>query len=146
MVEKMKPGMAGHSRRGRPWIAALLIAAGVLFLSANLIGFQTSQRDVGVLGRELGETMGDLGETVGQLGADIGEVAGDIGETAGEVGQEVGETVGDLGRSIGDVFAPAPARPDFAVLWPLVLIVAGLLLVLRRPSGGKVKNDDWVNE
>jgi hypothetical protein len=114
----------------------LLIGIGVLVLMANAVfsiaRVTVDEQMIGDVATTIGEAAGDAGREVGQA---AGEVGREIGAAAGDVGRTLGETVGDLGGSFGRAAGN---------LWPLLLVIIGLGLIVRRPMDrGKVKNEVW---
>ncbi len=55
---------------------------------------------------------------------------GDIGQFFGNLGASIGTFFGNLGGAIGDFFGGLGRAAG--QLWPLALIIAGALLLLRR--------------
>ena len=139
MTAKRKTNVpSGSKQRTLP---LLLIGVGVLILVANAvfsIAYVTESEQI------IDQVAGTIGETAGRVGQEIGTAAGnigqDIGDTAGSLGVVVGETFGALGATLGHAMGS---------LWPLVLVMIGLGLIVRRPAE-KGKNDDlddsWSRE
>ena len=131
----------------RVLIAALLIGFGLLVLLVNpvisSVTYTAHDQTVEQVVSGLATSIGDAGSTLGETAGDIGS---SIGEAAGQVGQTIGETAGGIGRDIGNLFADnGPTVSEQLFSWlPLLLIVVGLVLILRRPQG-KAKND-WAGE
>lgn len=98
------------ARRHNVALPIILIGIGVLFLLVNTGIFSFS----------------DIGTFFGTVGRFFGEIGGSIGRFFGSLGGSLGSYFGNLGGLIGR-------------LWPLLLIVIGALLLIRR-GGEKAKN------
>lgn len=89
-------------------LALLLIAAGILFLLIN----------AGVF------SFHDIGTFFGSIGQFFGQVGSAIGQFFGSLGSSIGRIFGSIGSSIGR-------------WWPLLLIVLGLLMLVRRGTSAR---------
>lgn len=83
--------------------AFVLIGIGLVFLLINMGAFD----------------MRMIGEFFGNFGRSMGEFFGGFGEAMGRFGGAMGEFFGNLGGSL-------------AQFWPVILIVIGAALLLRR--------------
>lgn len=90
-------------------LAYVLIVVGLLFLLWN----------ANIL------NLGDIGSFFGRIGGSIGEFFGSLGGLIGSFFGSLGSTIGRLAGSLAN-------------LWPLLLIVIGVLLLFRR---GKPKRN-----
>jgi len=128
-------------RTRRSKVASILVVLGLIVLVVNFIPLSSSEVEV-----ENSLTVETIGENIGSMGENLGEAGERLGEAASEFGTSIGEAVGNLGEDLGAAITPEPARPVFPAgrLWPLLLIVVGLALILRRPNREttKLKHDD----
>ena len=101
-------GLVGRRSSSRT-LAIILIAVGVLFLLIN----------AGIF------SFGDIGSFFGSLGAFFGRLGASFGEFFGSLGGSIGRFFGGLGSLVGR-------------FWPVVLILIGAALLLRRKPSVEV--------
>jgi hypothetical protein len=73
----------------------------------------------------------DFGHEMGDFGHEMGRMGDEIGRGFGEFGREMGRVFGGLGGGLGALIG------CICGLWPLALIVVGVLLLInarRRPA------------
>ncbi|MBN1285092.1 MAG: hypothetical protein JXB47_06825 [Anaerolineae bacterium] len=116
-------------------LAIALIFIGLIFLCAICCCSSLSVVTWGEWDR-FGDGWDDLGRGMGEVGREVGEVGRELGRGFGDLGRELGRTFGGLGRGIGALVG------CICGLWPLALIVAGVLLLVNarksRPGDEEV--------
>ncbi|MBZ0294074.1 MAG: hypothetical protein K8L99_16050 [Anaerolineae bacterium] len=117
----------------RRLLAFILIIFGLAFLVVNISGFSATQV-IGEAGRTVGETAGSLGQAIGEA---AGQFGSSVGNFFGNFGRTMGEFFGSLGRGFGRTAAN---------LWPLVLIVIGLVLILRNPRQKVKRQPEFLED
>ncbi len=120
-------------------LALVFIVIGLVILFKNFAPDIMHSTETSTVIDRFGDRAGELGDVVGDAGERLGDAAS-------EFGSGIGDVFSDLGDEIGKVFDGNESRSVFRWdrLWPLLLIVVGLSLILRRPRAeqGKVKNDE----
>jgi hypothetical protein len=104
-----------NRRSNHSILAVILIVIGILFLFANLGLFSVG---------DIGAFFGSLGGSVGSF---FGNLGGEIGHFFGNLGSEIGRFFGGLGGAIGR-------------LWPLIIILIGVLVLFRRGASSSVED------
>lgn len=136
-MEKRKNTFQASTQRNV--LAVVLIMLGIV-----LLGFGVLPDAAGSITWVIGNTVGAAGEVIGSIAGGIGHV---VGEVAGGFGRLVGEIAGGFGRLIGAIFGGIGSLIGAVFsggFWPLLLIVFGFALILRRPAqNAKSKNDAY---
>lgn len=106
------------TRRRSLAVALIIVGAIFLLVQMNVLSFAG-----------IGSFFGDLGQGFGEL--------------FGSLGRGFGEFFGGFGRMIGELFGSLPWGSLWR-MWPIVLILVGLVLIFRRPASHseKVKHDE----
>lgn len=111
-----KPKRVSQPNNNRRVVALILIVVGAALLLINLNGFAI----VGDIGRLVGQAGGSFGQALGDAASSFGTA---VGNFFGSFGRTIGQIFGGLGQGIGQLAAH---------LWPLALIIVGLVMIFRR--------------